>query len=69
MVLVKLDRGASVIISCVVLQNISKHLNDRVPVDEQEDNINHEEEVEHNSGNEDEDISTPNSKGEKKLKI
>nr|CAI5868092.1 unnamed protein product [Callosobruchus analis] len=56
MVRVKLDRVVSVIISCAVLHNISKFLNDPVPVDEQEDDINVEEEKKYNSVNEDENV-------------
>nr|CAI5861320.1 unnamed protein product [Callosobruchus analis] len=53
---VKQDRVVSVIISCAVLHNISKYLNDPVSVDEQEDDINDEEEEEYNSENEDENV-------------
>nr|CAI5852143.1 unnamed protein product [Callosobruchus analis] len=56
MVRLKLNRVVSVIISCAVLHNISKYLNDPVPVDEQEDDMNDEEEEEYNSENEDEKV-------------
>nr|CAI5820714.1 unnamed protein product [Callosobruchus analis] len=54
MVRVKLDRAVPVSIRCAVLHNISMYLNDPVPVDEQEDDINDEEEEEYNSEDEDE---------------
>nr|CAI5822343.1 unnamed protein product [Callosobruchus analis] len=56
MVRMKLERVVSVIISCAVLHNISKYLNDPVPVDEQQDDINDGEEEEYNSENEDENV-------------
>nr|CAI5820477.1 unnamed protein product [Callosobruchus analis] len=48
MVRVKLDRVVSLIISCAVLHNISKYLNDAVPVEEQGNDINGEEEEDYN---------------------
>nr|CAI5837726.1 unnamed protein product [Callosobruchus analis] len=56
MVKVKPDRVVFVIISCAVLHNISKYLDDPVPVVEQEDDINDEEEEEYNSENEYENV-------------
>nr|CAI5848404.1 unnamed protein product [Callosobruchus analis] len=56
MVRVKLNRVVSVIVSCAVLHNISKYLNDPVAVDQQEDDINDEEEEEYSSENKDESV-------------
>nr|CAI5861900.1 unnamed protein product [Callosobruchus analis] len=56
MVKVKLGRVVSVITSCTVLHHISKYVNDPVPVDEQEDDVNDEEQEEYNSENEDENV-------------
>nr|CAI5852811.1 unnamed protein product [Callosobruchus analis] len=56
MVRVKVNRVILVIISCAVLHNISKYLNNPVPVDEQEDDINDEEEEEYNSESTDENV-------------
>nr|CAI5856619.1 unnamed protein product [Callosobruchus analis] len=56
MVRVKLDAVVSVVISSAVLHSISKYLNDPVPIDEQEDDINDEEEEEYKSENEDENV-------------
>nr|CAI5847860.1 unnamed protein product [Callosobruchus analis] len=53
---VKLDRVVFVIISSAVLLNISEYLNNPVPVNEQEDDINGEEEEEYNSETEDENV-------------
>lgn len=56
MVRVKLDRVASVIISCAVLHNISKYLNDPLPVDEEEEDVMNDEEEEYNLENDDENV-------------
>nr|CAI5824735.1 unnamed protein product [Callosobruchus analis] len=56
MVKVKRNGVVFVIISCAAVHNISEHLNDPVPVVEQEGDIHDEGEEEYNPENEDENI-------------